>query len=171
MALDARGTLYISEFGGHRVRRLRSDGVVESVAGNGIPGFAGDGGAAHTAQLAYPAGIAFDSAGNLYVADSGNHRVRKVVNGVITTRLGTGDPGADRPNQLNLPTSVAIDNAGNLYVADTGNRRIQLASSFGAISTLPGAGRDLALDRAFLSLQTIAGDGSYGFSGYGGAAS
>jgi uncharacterized protein (TIGR03437 family) len=186
VALDAVGTLYISEFGGHRVRRLRPDGVLESIAGNGMPGFAGDGGAARTAQLAYPAGLAFDSAGNLYVADSSNHRVRKVANGVITTVLGTGDPGADLPNQLNVPTSVAIDHAGNLYVADSGNQRIQLVSSFGAISTLPGSGRDLALDRAgnlliaggihlmeltpLLSLQTIAGDGSYGFRGDGGAA-
>src|SRR5882724_6591507 len=80
VAVDAAGTLYISEFGGHRVRRLRSDGAIESVAGNGIPGFAGDGGAARTAQLAFPAGIAFDSAGNLYIADSSNHRVRKIVN-------------------------------------------------------------------------------------------
>lgn len=186
VALDAAGTLYISEFGGHRVLRLRPDGVAESVVGNGIAGFAGDGGAARTAQLAYPTGIAFDSAGNLYIADSGNHRVRKAVNGVITTVLGTGDPGAGLPNQLNLPTSVAIDNAGNLYVADSGNQRIQLVSSYGAIGTLPGSGRDLALDRAgnlfiaggvhvfeltaYLSLQSIAGNGGYGFGGDGGAA-
>jgi uncharacterized protein (TIGR03437 family) len=186
VAVDAAGTLYISEFGGHRVRRLRSDGVLESIAGNGIPGFEGDGGAARTAQLAYPAGIAFDTGGNLYIADSSNHRVRKIVNGLITTVLGTGDPGADLPNQLNLPTSIAIDSAGNLYVGDSGNQRIQLVSSFGAIITLPGSGRDLTLDRAgnlliasgmhlleltpFLSLQSVAGDGSYGFSGDGGAA-
>jgi len=159
--------------------------VLESVAGNGIPGFAGDGGAARTAQLAYPAGIAFDSAGNLYIADSSNNCVRKVANGVITTVLGTGDAGADLPNQLNLPTSVALDSAGNVYVADSGNQRIQQLSPSGAISTLPGAGRDLVLDRAanlyiaaganvleltYLSLQTIAGDGSYGFRGDGGPA-
>jgi len=180
------GTLYISEFGGHRVWRLGSDGVLESVAGNGIPGFGGDGGAARTAQLAYPAGIAFDSAGNLYVADSSNNRVRKVANGIVTTVLGTGEPGADLPNQLNLPTSIAVDSAGDLYVADSGNQRIQQLSPFGAIGTLPGAGRDLALDSvgnlyiasgihvqeltALLSLQVIAGNGSYGFSGDGGAA-
>ena len=186
VALDAAGTLYISEFGGHRVWRLRPDGIVESVAGNGTPGFAGDGGAARTAQLAYPAGIAFDGAGNLYIADSSNNRVRKVANGIITTVLGPGDAGADLPNQLNLPTSVAIDPAGNLYVADSGNQRIQQVSPFDAIGTLPGAGRDLALDpvgnlyiasgghvlelTALLSLQMIAGNGCYGFSGDGGAA-
>ncbi len=186
VALDAAGTLYISEFGGHRVWRLRSDGVLESVAGNGVPGFAGDGGAARTAQLAYPAGIAFDGAGSLYIADSSNNRVRKVANGIITTVLGTGDAGADLPNELNLPTSVALDGAGNLYVADSGNRRIQQLSPFGVIGTVPGAGRDLALDAAgnlyiasgihvleltsTLSLATVAGDGSYGFRGDGGPA-
>jgi sugar lactone lactonase YvrE len=186
VALDRAGTLYISEFGGHRVWRLRPDGVVESVVGNGTPGFAGDGGIASAAKLSYPAGLAFDTTGALYIADSSNHRVRKVAAGVITTVLGSGDPGAALPNQLNLPTSVAIDSAGDLYVADSGNQRIQFVSATGTITTLPGTGRDLALDRAGnlflgsgshlleigtdLSLRTIAGDGSYGYRGDGGAA-
>jgi sugar lactone lactonase YvrE len=155
VALHAAGTLYISEFGGHRVRRLRSDGVLESIAGNGIPGFAGDGGAARTAQLAYPAGIAFDTAGNLYVADSSNHRVRKIVNGLITTVLGTGDPGADFPNQLNLPTSIAIDSTGNLYVADSAisgsswSRPLARLARFQArVATWRSTGRAICLSRA-----------------------
>ena len=132
VALDAAGTLYISEFGGHRVRRVRSDGVLESIAGNGIPGSAGDGGRPVRLNWPIPPVSPSIPPGNLYVADSSNHRVRKIVNGLITTVLGTGDPGADLPNQLNLPTSIAIDSAGNLYVADSGNQRIQLVSSFGA---------------------------------------
>ena len=186
VALDPEGVLYISEFGGHRVRRLRADGLLESVVGTGDPGFAGDGGPATVAQLAYPAGLAFDSAGSLYIADSSNNRVRKVSGGVISTVLGTGDPAAALPNQLNLPTSVAIDAAGNLDVADSGNQRIQQLAPTGSISTLPGVGRDLALDAAgdlfiasganvieltpSLTIQTVAGDGSYGFRGDGGDA-
>jgi len=186
VALDAEGVLYISEFGGHRVWRLRADGIVESVVGTGAPGFAGDGGPAASTQLAYPAGLAFDSAGNLYIADSSNNRVRKVTGGVISTALGTGDPGATLPNQLNLPTSVAIDAAGNLDVADSGNQRIQQLTPAGTVNTLPGVGRDLAADNTgdlfiasggqvleltpSLSIQTVAGDGSYGFHGDGGDA-
>ena len=186
VALDAEGVLYVSEFGGHRVRRLRADGIVESVVGTGAPGFAGDGGPATSAQLAYPAGLAFDSAGSLYIADSGNNRVRKVTGGVIATVLGTGDPGATLPGQLNLPTSVAIDSVGNLDVADSGNQRIQQLTPAGAINTLPGVGRDLAADTTgdlyiaggsqvlelapSLTIQTVAGDGSYGFRGDGGTA-
>jgi len=186
VALDAEGVLYISEFGGHRVRRLRADGIVESVVGTGTPGFAGDGGPATSAQLAYPAGLAFDSGGSLYIADSSNNRVRKVTGGVISTVLGTGDPGATLPNQLNLPTSVAIDAAGNLDVADSGNQRIQQLTPAGTVNTLPGVGRDLAADATgdlliasggqllemmpSLTIQTVAGDGSYGFRGDGGDA-
>jgi sugar lactone lactonase YvrE len=163
------------------VRRLRADGIVESVVGTGEPGFAGDGGPATSAQLAYPAGLAFDAAGSLYIADSSNNRVRKVTAGVIATVLGTGDPGATLPNQLNLPTSVAIDSAGNLDVADSGNQRVQQLTPAGTIGTLPGVGRDLAPDSAgdlfiasgaqvlelapSLTIQTVAGDGSYGFRG------
>jgi uncharacterized protein (TIGR03437 family) len=186
VALDPEGVLYISEFGGHRVRRLRADRTVESVVGTGEPGFAGDGGPATSAQLAYPAGLAFDTAGDLYIADSSNNRVRKVTGGVISTVLGTGDPGATVPNQLNLPTSVAIDAAGNLDVADSGNQRIQQLAPAGAINTIPGVGRDLAADTSgglfiasgaqvlelapSLTIQTVAGDGSYGFRGDGGDA-
>jgi uncharacterized protein (TIGR03437 family) len=186
VAVDAAGNLYISEFAGARVWRLGTDGAMAIVAGTGSPGFAGDGGPATSAQLAYPAGLAFDSSGNLYIADSSNNRVRKIAGGVITTALGTGSPGVTLPNQLNLPTGVAIDGAGDLDVADSGNQRIQQLTTAGAISTLPGAGRDLALDSAgdlivaagtqvleltpALALQVIAGDGSYLFRGDGGPA-
>jgi sugar lactone lactonase YvrE len=186
VAVDAAGTLHISEFGGARVWRIRAGGVLETVAGTGTSGFAGDGGPASAAQLSYPAGLAFDAAGNLYIADSSNHRIRKIAGGVITTVLGTGVPGADLPAQLNLPTSVVVDRTGNLYVSDSGNQRVQQLTVAGTINSLPGAGRDLALDRGSnlfiasgtqvielppsLAIQTVAGDGSYQFRGDGGAA-
>jgi uncharacterized protein (TIGR03437 family) len=183
VALDATGTLYISEFGGHRVRRLGADGIVVVVAGKGAPGFAGDGGPATLAQLSYPAGLAFDAAGNLYIADSGNNCICKVSGGTITTVLGVDSSGN---NLLYLPTGVAADGAGNLYIADQGFHSIHELSAAGVVSALPGAGRDLALDRAgdlyiasgpqlleltpTEALTTIAGDGSYEFRGDGAAA-
>lgn len=184
VTVDAAGTLYISEFGAARVRRIRAGGVLETVAGTGTAGFAGDGGPASAAQLSYPAGLALDVAGNLYIADSSNHRIRKVAGGVIATVLGTGTAGADVASQLNLPTSVAVDRSGNLYVSDSANQRIQQLTVAGAINTLPGFGRDLALDATgnvfiasgpqlielplSLAIQTVAGDGSYQFRGDGG---
>src|SRR5260370_42376608 len=81
----------------------------------------------------------------LYIADSGNSRIRKVAGGVMTTILG---PDASGKSPLHLPTAVAIDGTGDLYVADSGNGRIQFLTPFGIQSTLPGAGRDLALDAA-----------------------
>lgn len=188
VALDAAGNLYFSEFGGHRVRRVAAvHGTISTIAGTGAAGFSGDGGSAKTAQLDYPAGLAFDSAGNLYIADSSNNRVREIlVSGMITTVLGTGDPGATLPNQLNVPTGLAIDSAGNLDVADSGNQRIQRLAPAGEIQTLPGAGRDLAADgkgglfiaagsqllelAPSLKLSTIVGGGSYLFGGDGGPA-
>ena len=187
VALDANGNLHVSEFGGHRVRRVAADGTITTIAGTGSAGFSGDGGSATTAQLAYPAGLAFDSAGNLYIADSSNNCVREVrASGIITTVLGTGAPGATLPNQLNVPTGLAIDSAGNLDVADSGNQRIQQLEPSGGIQTLPGAGRDVAADgkgdlfiaaasqvlelTPALKLSTVAGGGSYLYGGDGGPA-
>ena len=183
VALDATGSLYISEFNGNRVQHLRTDGVLEIIAGTGVAGFGGDGGPATAALLSSPAGLAFDSAGNLYIADSGNSRIRKVAGGVMTTVLG---PDASGNSPLYLPTAVAIDSTGDLYIADSGNDRIQFLTPLGIQTTLPGAGRDLALDGAgnldiaswsyllqltsALVLQTLAGDGSYSFRGDGGNA-
>jgi len=187
VALDAAGNLYVSEFGGHRVRRVASDGTISTIAGTGTAGFSGDGGSATAAQLNYPAGLAFDSAGNLYIADSSNNRVREVLAyGMITTVLGTTAPGATLPNQLNVPTGLAIDSTGNLDVADSGNQRIQQLAPSGGIQTLPGAGRDVAADgkgdlfiaagsqvlelTPSLKLSTIAGGGLYLYGGDGGPA-
>jgi len=130
VALDAPGNLYIADYANQRIRKV-SNGVITTVAGNGTPGFAGDNGPATSAQLDYPAGVALDSAGNIYITDEGN-RIRKVMNGVITTVAGngtiglSGDGGPATNAQLNYSFGVAVDSAGNIYIADTRNNRIRL---------------------------------------------
>ena len=113
------------------------------MAGNGTPGFGGDGGPAISAQLA-PTAVAVDSAGNLYIADTDNYRVRKVSNGVITTVAGngawgfSGDNGPATSAQLAGPPGVAVDAAGNLYIADSDNYRVRKVAG-GVITTVAGA--------------------------------
>ena len=127
VAVDLTGDLYFAESNGNRIRKL-SNGVLTTVAGNGALGFAGDGGPATAAQLAGPTGIAFDSQGALYIADTYNHRVRKVANGIIATVAGngtkgdTGDGGPALAATLFRPAAVAVDAAGTLYITDQGNR-------------------------------------------------
>jgi len=138
LALDAAGNLYISDFRDHRIYRLSPDGRIEWIAGTGTPGMAGNGGPALYAQLSYPAGLALDRAGNLYIADSGNRRVRRLAAGVLST--------LNVPVTLELPTGLAFDAAGNLYIAD--RSRIVKLSPSGSASTLPLAARDLVADEA-----------------------
>jgi uncharacterized protein (TIGR03437 family) len=115
VAADAAGNLYIAEFEGHRVRKLTPDGKLSTVAGTGVAGWSGDGRPASAAQINYPAGMAFDRAGALYFADSGNNAVRKVyADGSIGTVLGR-NPGT----ALYTPLAVAMDPAGTLYAADS----------------------------------------------------
>jgi uncharacterized protein (TIGR03437 family) len=123
LAVDSAGSLYIADNLDHRIRKV-SNGVITTVAGNGTQGFSGDNGPATNAQLDYPYGVAVDSAGNLYITDSYNSRVRKVSSGVITTVAGNGTAGYSGNNgpatsaQLYNPSGVAVDSGGNLYVAD-----------------------------------------------------
>ncbi len=144
VAVDSAGNLYIADIGNNRVRKV-SNGVITTAAGDGARGFGGDNGLATGAQLFNPFGVAVDSAGNLYIADSGNNRVRKVSNGVITTVAGNGAPGFGGDNgpatsaQLDDPSGVAVDSAGNLYVADSGNNRVRKVSN-GVITTVAGNG-------------------------------
>jgi sugar lactone lactonase YvrE len=154
--VDSAGNLYIADSANNRIREI-SGGVINTVAGNGTPGFSGEGGPATSAQLYAPSGVAVDTAGNLYISDTYSGSIRKVSNGVITTVAGNGTPGFSGDNgpatvaQLNSPYGLAVDTAGNLYIADTGNQRIRRVSSGGAIAT-------------------VAGNGTPGFSGDGGAA-
>jgi DNA-binding CsgD family transcriptional regulator len=121
IAVSPDGSVHISDTNNHRVRKIDHSGNISTVAGDGTAGYGGDGGPARGAQLNVPLGLAFDRAGNLYIADSANNRVRRVdTNGVITTVAGDG--GAE---QLLRPSAVAVDSSGLLYVADTGNHRIR----------------------------------------------
>jgi uncharacterized protein (TIGR03437 family) len=144
VAVDNAGNLYIADTDNNRVRKV-SNGVITIVAGNGTPGFSGDDGPATSARLNHPFGVAADSAGNFYIADDYNHRIRRVSGGVITTVAGDGTEGFsgnDVPATsapLNHPTGVAVDSSGNLYIADSENNRICKVSN-GVISTVAGNG-------------------------------
>jgi uncharacterized protein (TIGR03437 family) len=144
VAADSAGNLYIADTSNQRIRKV-TNGVITTVAGNGAYGYSGDGGPATSAQLDAPYGVAVDSAGSLYIADSANNVIRKVSNGVITTVAGngaygySGDGGPATSARLYGPSGVAVDSAGNLYIADTWNYRIRRVST-GMITTVAGNG-------------------------------
>ena len=147
VAVDGSGNLYITDTGNHRIRRVDPSGTITTIAGTGEPGFTLERGSATAAQLSSPSGVAVDRSGNLYIADTGNHRIRRVdPSGIITTIVGTGDSGYSGDGglgiqaQLDSPSGVAVDHAGNLYIADTGNHRIRRVDSTGAITTVAGTG-------------------------------
>lgn len=122
-----------------------SNGVITTVAGNGTFGFSGDNGPATSAQFFEPKGIAVDAAGNIYIADWGNNRIREVSGGVIATVAGNGVVGFNGDNipaasaELAAPFDVALDSSGSLYIADGLNGRIRKVSG-GVITTVAGAG-------------------------------
>ena len=140
--LDAAGNVYVTE--GQFVRKVTATGAVVLVAGSGASrNFGGDGGQAASARLRAPSGVAADSAGNWYVADSGNNRIRQITPaGVINTYAGTGMAGSNGDNgaaslaQLNGPLSVAVDSFQNVYIADTGNNSLRRITPGGVISTV-----------------------------------
>jgi sugar lactone lactonase YvrE len=158
VALDGAGNLYIADYFNNRIRKVGLSGIISTVAGNGTQGFSGDGGPATSASLSYPAGVAVDAAGNLYIGDTYNHRIRNVTpSGNISTVAGngtqgfSGDGGPGTGAALYQPMGVAVDTAGNLYIADYANCRIRKVTPSGTITT-------------------VAGNGSWGFSGDGGPA-
>ena len=157
LAVDSADNVYIADSLNAKVLKVTPGGTVTTVAGSGTPGFGGDGAAASSAQLNLPTGVAVDTAGNLYIADFGNNRIRKVAAGTITTVAGNGNSGygGDGGQAVNAtlftPQGVAVDAAGNLYIADTGNWVVRLVTIGGVITT-------------------IAGTNSAGFSGDGGPA-
>lgn len=161
VAVDAGGNLYIADTDNQRIREV-SGGVITTIVGDGEQGYAGDGGAATSAQLDTPSGIAVDASGNLYIADSHNQRIREISNGVISTLAGSGavtfsgsysgDGGSAASASLARPTGVAVDAAGNIYIADTNNNRLRKVGN-GSIATIAGNGE-----------QGYGGDGETGTS-------
>ncbi|WP_158793453.1 Ig-like domain repeat protein [Granulicella sp. L60] len=148
VAYDANGNLFFADAQNHVVREVSQNGQISTIAGTGAEGYSGDGGPAITAFLDTPTGVAVDAGGNVYIADSHNHRVRKVSAGTITTIAGTGTPGYFGDNgaataaQLSLPIAVAVDSTGNVYIADTNNNRIRKIIGT-TITTIAGNGEEL----------------------------
>lgn len=150
LALDTFGNLYFADSTQQRVRRIATNGIITTVAGNGVGGFSGDGGPAISASLDFPIGIAVDPFGNIYVADGNNNRIRKITTaGMISTVVGTGaalaasasgDGGPAVSASLNIPSDVAIDSAGNIYIADSGHNEVRMVNTSGTITTLAGTG-------------------------------
>ena len=158
IAFDAVGNIYITDQANNRVRKVTTSGIISTVVGNGTQGYTGDGGLATAAELFGPMGIIFDSMGNMFIADDGNNCIRKVTTGgIISTIAGngisgySGDGGAATAAQLHFPDGLAFDATGNLYIADIQNNCIRKITTGGIIST-------------------VAGSGTAGFSGDGGAA-
>jgi uncharacterized protein (TIGR03437 family) len=203
LAVDPAGNIYVSEFQGHTVRRIATDGTITTFAGTGVAGFSGDGGPAVAAQLAFPAGLALDAAGALYIVDTVNYAIRKVQAGTITTVCNQQNFGV--PNtQL---SGIAADSAGGLYIPEGVDSVVWLLSPGGTLtlvagipgSSTPSGDGGLALQTALIKpvdvavdtagdlyiselqrvrsvpaatqiISTVAGDGTFGFSGDGGSA-
>src|SRR5262249_43565373 len=168
VAADSAGNLYLSDRNNHLIRKVSPGGVISRVAGTGFFGFSGDGGPATAAQLNNPQGMAIDGAGNLFIADGYNHRVRKIgADGIIRTVAGTGsqgdggDGGPATNSQLRYPQGVAVDSDGALYIADTSNGRLRKVSANGTISTFAGGGGDAFGDGLRqISIWNVATDGA-----------
>ena len=158
VAVDGAGNAYIADRGNDRIRRVDGAGIITTIAGTGESGSSADGGPAVEAQLDGPAGVAVDGAGNVYITDRGNDRIRRVDGaGIITTIAGTGvrgfsgDGGPAVEAKLDGPNGIAVDGTGNVYIADYNNHRVRRVDGAGIITT-------------------VAGTGVRGFSGDGGAA-
>jgi len=147
VGFDTAGNLYIADQFNHRIRKIDTNGIISTVAGNGAATYAGDGGTAITASLYNPQATTFDATGNLYIADGGNNRIRLVnTNGFISTVAGngtpayTGDGGPATNASLDDPTGVTIDAAGNLFIADSINNVVRRVDTNGTITTVAGNG-------------------------------
>ncbi|HXB12146.1 MAG TPA: T9SS type A sorting domain-containing protein [Bacteroidia bacterium] len=161
IGFDKQNNLYIADFSNHRLRKVNAvTGIITTIAGTGVAGYNGDNKQATAAELYYPAGVCVDDSGSVYIAEQSNSRVRKInwKTNIITTFAGTGTPGYNGDSrqattaELCNPLSVKLDTAGNMYIADWGTNRVRkITISTGIITT-------------------VAGNGTKGHSGDGGAA-
>ncbi len=218
IAVDTSDNVYVSDTGNERIRKVTfATGLISTIAGTGTSGYNGDGIAATAAQLSSPSGISLDASGDLFIADSGNSRIREVkaATGLISTTAGTGiagyngDGSSGTSTEVNGALGVVVNAAGNIFIADSGNARIrEVNASTGLTSTVAGTGvaghngdnvaatsgeisnqPDIAVDAAgdlFIAdvnnnvirevnaqtgiITTVAGNGTAGFSGDGGLA-
>jgi hypothetical protein len=154
-AFEATGVMYVAENTAHRIRRIDTNGIITTVAGNGTPGLSGDGSPAASAVIRYPRSVAVDYQGNVYFSQPNDHRIRRIdPNGIITNFAGTtqgfgGDNGPATLAQLNFPGKLAVDQEGNVYVNDTGNRRIRRSAETESFAPSPA--------RALRVFQAMAG--------------
>ncbi len=147
IAFDGSGNMYVADVFNNRIRKIDANGIITTIAGNGITGYSGDSGPATLAELYYPTGVAVDDSGSIYIADEDNNRIREVSKtGIISTRAGNGigafygDGGLATLASLNFPGGVAVDKQHNVYIADASNNRIRMVNSQGVISTIAGNG-------------------------------
>ncbi len=151
VAVDRSGNFYISDNSNNRVRKVDVSGIINTIAGNGVSGYSGDGGAATDAEISGPFGVAVDTAGNVYFADNGNNCIRVVsTSGIISTYAGisaggfAGDGGAATAARISSPEGICLDNLGNLFVADNGNARVRKIDASHTITTVAGNGSTTA---------------------------
>jgi sugar lactone lactonase YvrE len=147
LVVDTIGNIYFADYSNNAIRKINASGVISTIAGNGTAGYAGDGVAATIAELNGPQGIVFDNAGNLYIGDQLNNRVRKVnTAGIISTIAGngvgaySGDGMAATASEVYNPDYLAIDAYGSIYICDNANQRIRKINTSGIISTVAGTG-------------------------------
>ena len=147
IAVDASGNVYFADDANSRLRKVSNSGIITTVAGIGSTAFSGDGGAATLAAIGQPYGVSIDLAGNIYVSDNANARVRKInTSGIISTYAGSastgfsGDGGAATLAGLSNPCGIVMDGLGNLYIADASTNRIRKVNNAGIISTVVGNG-------------------------------
>jgi len=163
---DAAGNAYFCDRSNHAVRKIDTSGIITTVAGTGVSGYNGDNIPGTQARLNNPWRVTIDPAGNLYIADSGNDRIRKLApNGIITTVAGTGragysgDGGPATSATFNFPEQAELDVSGNLYIADSGNNVVRKVSTNGVVTTVAGNGHGAVEDNNNDELGGYSGDG------------
>ncbi len=147
IAISASGNIFLADTANNRIRKVNGSGNISTIAGSNTAGFCGDGGPATSACLQNPRGVAVDTSGNVFIADTANNRIRKVTpGGTITTIAGgggsgfCGDGGPATSACLKSPRDVAVDTSGNVFIADTTNNRIRKVTPGGTITTIAGGG-------------------------------